>query len=578
MARSYIGVNTDGINFYSPQAPTINALKYAESKVSAGGTGVVHDAIPGLGGVYTIQDATINGANSINIPDKQVFITGLKDIGSNPKIIRPNYTGNEGDFTNEFKKAFEPFGAIRLMNWTKTNNSPVASWSQRCKYSDLSWSDPNGGPWEPMFEYAESHNKGLWICIPHQADDDYVLQLARLASRYAIPQLYIEHTNEYWNWQFSQAKWIDVRSRVLASSWNLNDDGKNGDELRHRYHAKRTIEIGKVFSSNKHANTKISPVLGCGIAASGAATDALGWVRRQYGTNHGLYAIAPAVYFASSIPSGSGGWSADQYADHALTSAKRLGTSSSNTTTALRQFRALSDKAGMELVAYEGGLDLGQDAVTNPNKVASQMLPQVEEAVEIWANWWFKEGGKELFYYKNFSLWNKSGVWGLSDQPNKLDTPKYRALAKVASEKPMDGSTPTPTPTPTPIPTPTPPPAVVLPPTNLVVILEGSKLKATWRKVDGATYKVYRNGVQIGTSTDETFFWSDTSSAEFQVSSVKNGQESAKSDKFIYGVPSKPTITSVVVNYDDATKVTVDDKPISKVVITYKDGTTKTIA
>ncbi len=51
-------------------------------------------------------------------------------------------------------------------------------------------------------------------------------------------------------------------------------------------------------------------------------------------------------------------------------------------------------------------------------------------------NWWFTSGGNEFFYFEDFSIYNRSGYWGLTNHPTNLDTPKFKAAAEAAKAHP----------------------------------------------------------------------------------------------------------------------------------------------
>ena len=47
----------------------------------------------------------------------------------------------------------------------------------------------------------------MWVNIPHNATDDYILNVARimLSELNLSNNIYVEYSNEVWNWQFRQA-------------------------------------------------------------------------------------------------------------------------------------------------------------------------------------------------------------------------------------------------------------------------------------------------------------------------------------------------------------------------------------
>lgn len=492
--KSLLGVNTDRLEYFSPACPTIDAIKTSQRFGSVRNPGdgtcavdedgwpksdfgvVIAADVPGIAGVYKLScegKANVSGAwgrtvvrnvkfdgkrttADVEFKGGQAFaltLSGTDGGVRNLRLLRPGYASDEPVFTNEYLKSKEPFGGVRLMNWTLTNGSKVARWDDRCKVTDAQWSH-KGGPWEPWLDYAAKHHKDLWLCVPHLADDDYVRQLAKLCKDRlgdAPVNLYLEDTNEYWNWQFPQAKWMDREAQARADELKLNEPSTGPGDLRHRYHAKRTLDLGRIFREVFGANdARIRPVLTGQLANPGATEDAVKWIETHVGpAKEHLYGVASAPYFGdNSAVTERIDITADELAEHLMTTAKRYSTPESKTARGVKRFHDLAKRKGIRSIGYEGGADLGQA----PHKVKgrvlasyiaaraqSQTLPRTGEAITEYLNWWFNSGGQEFFYYKDFSIYNKSGYWGLSNHPRKLDTPKFQAAAEAAKARPAEG-------------------------------------------------------------------------------------------------------------------------------------------
>jgi hypothetical protein len=489
--KSLVGINTDRLEYFSPACPTIDAIKTSQKFGSVRDPGdkkaavdengwpvddfgvVVAADVPGIKGVYKLScegKATVAGAGrgtvvrnlkfdgklttaDVEFRGGRVFsltFTGTSGGVRNLKLLRPGYNSDEHVFTNEYLKSKEPFGAVRLMNWSLTNDSRVSTWDERGKLTDAQWSI-RGGPWEPWLDYAKKHGKDLWLCVPHRADDEYIRELAKLCKECvgdAPVNLYLEDTNEYWNWQFKQAKWVDEQAKgARAEEWKLNDPPTGSGDLRHRHHAKRTLDIARIFREVFGADdARVRPILTGQLANPGATEDAVKWIEKHFGpVKQHIYAVSCAPYFGNnSAVADRNDITAQELADHLLKTAKRYSTPESKTAPAARRFTDLAKRKGIHGVAYEGGADLGQapkkyqgkaqDAYV-AERVKSQFLPTTGEAITEYLNWWFNSaGGDEFFYYKDFSIYNRSGIWGLSNEPGKLDTPKYKAAVDAAKK------------------------------------------------------------------------------------------------------------------------------------------------
>jgi hypothetical protein len=279
------------------------------------------------------------------------------------------------------------------------------------------------------------------------ADDDYVENLALLCKKHlgdAPVNLYLEDTNEYWNRQFKQAKWIEEQGRSRAGEWKLNDPPGGG--VQHRYHAKRTVEIGRIFRDVFGGNdARIRPILTGQLAGYGNTEDAVNWLEKNIGPlKDNVYGIASAPYFGNHTLANNPTATAEQLAEHLLATAKKYSTPASPTAGAARKFHDLAKRKGVRSIAYEGGADLGQGP---PGKMSAEMakqfvlqraqaqtLPTTGQAVAEYLDWWFASGGDEFFYYKDFSPYSRSGYFGLSNVPGKIDTPKYQAAIAAAKK------------------------------------------------------------------------------------------------------------------------------------------------
>lgn len=485
-AKSLVGVNVAWLNFYAPGCPTIDAIKSSQRFGSPRNPGdgrcpldengwpkadfgvVIAADVAGLTGTYKLScdgKASISGIWGRTAVKNLMFdgkmttadveyrgggafaltFNGTNGGVRNLKLLRPGYTSDEGVFTKEYLASKEPFGAVRLMDWGKTNDSIVSRWEDRCKLTDAQWSI-KGGPWEPWLDYVAKTHKDVWICIPHMADDDYVENLALLCKKHlgdAPVNIYLEDTNEYWNRQFKQFKWIEEQARSHAEEWKLNDPP--GGDVRHRYHAKRTIEIGRIFRDVFGGNdTRIRPVLTGQVAGYGNTEDAVKWVEANYGPlKEQVYGIACAPYFGNYGPATAVASTADELADHLLAAAKKYSTPASPTAAATGKFHALAKSKGVHSMAYEGGADLGGPPGKMDQKLAqryvavraeAQTRPSTGQAVGEYIEWWFASGGDEFFYYNDFSPYARSGYWGLSNYPGKIDTPKYKAAIESATK------------------------------------------------------------------------------------------------------------------------------------------------
>lgn len=114
-------------------------------------------------------------------------------------------------FYEGFLEKIAPFQALRFMDWGSTNNNPIERWEDRTRLDHFTYSGERGVPYELIIRLCNQTMKDAWICVPHAADEDFIRQMARLFRDQLHPDLtiYLEYSNEVWNWIFSQAHYND---------------------------------------------------------------------------------------------------------------------------------------------------------------------------------------------------------------------------------------------------------------------------------------------------------------------------------------------------------------------------------
>ena len=121
----------------------------------------------------------------------------------------------EQPFTESWLEKLEPFNAFRFMNWGFTNNSDIRHWSERTDMREVTYSTGTDGgtgiPYEWWIDLCNKKQADAWINIPHRADSHFIVRMARMFRDSLDPglKLYVEYTNEYWNWIFDQAHYIN---------------------------------------------------------------------------------------------------------------------------------------------------------------------------------------------------------------------------------------------------------------------------------------------------------------------------------------------------------------------------------
>lgn len=267
--QAHIPVDADGyatqVPFTVPNGSGQNLLRGIISAL-----GFIPEGVPMrllYDGVGTLQmqgnvTVTNNQPGQIDFvvnDDGNIFFNLLASQAGNPvRNIRVVELSNIGTYlTQPFRQGFldkcKEFNTLRFMDWAHTNGSNQVQWSNRTRPNYYSQAEsPNGGlAYEYIIQVANQLDKNIWVCIPHQADDEYIAQMATMFRDELEPgiQVYLEYSNEVWNWIFPQAHWV-------------TDNGPQNISYPRRYveRAIHAFDIWKnVWGSQ---NTRLERVLG----------------------------------------------------------------------------------------------------------------------------------------------------------------------------------------------------------------------------------------------------------------------------------------------------------------------------
>lgn len=133
----------------------------------------------------------------------------------NIRIILPGYENSYQ--TDTFDPAFidhlKPYGVLRFMETTRTNNSTEHAWQDRAKPTDYVWSTDKGIPIETLVTMSNRVNADPWVNVPHLADDDYMQKMAEYMKAHVTPnrKIYVEYSNEVWNGMFAQKAYAEAQ-------------------------------------------------------------------------------------------------------------------------------------------------------------------------------------------------------------------------------------------------------------------------------------------------------------------------------------------------------------------------------
>jgi hypothetical protein len=425
------------IEFVEEKRPQIQQQKYDAEK-----------------NVTTADVVVPPGVGLLCVSFKQTKRTAASPEGSgitNLSVLRPGIPEDtKAVFGDEFIKSLKPFAALRFMDWLETNHNPgfygdpghhALNWADRHLPTDATQSNYGnkyGVAWEYVIELANQTHKDIWINIPVAATDDYVKQLAQLLKDKLNPdcKIYIEHSNEVWNFSFPQYvynKLAAIDEVGKGKSPLANDGTKDQEVWTHRRHAQRLVEIGKIFREAFGAAgaSRIRPVYASWvISVKPHYEDVLAWVEKTYGPpKNYFYAIAGAAYYNVD----KAGANAD-----VTQLIKAMWANSDQNLSYRTALQKVATNYGLKHFQYEVGPDVGGGKTQNvANRILANRDPRMKDLLLHDArDNWFARGGDLYMYFSHCSNYSRHGCWGLSEDILNLTTPKWQAIYELTGAAP----------------------------------------------------------------------------------------------------------------------------------------------
>ncbi len=174
------------------------------------------------------------------------------------------------------------------------------------------YTTPKHNPWEsiPLIVNQLNTTVDIWVNIPHKASDDYILHVAQLMLDQLNPtiNIYVEYSNEVWNFMFSQAS--DNLQAAKDSVYNQGDplhltydNSTNVYYWAYRRTASQIKRISDLFKTvfgeqNVGSWKRVRPILAGFYITPIVITDGLDYLNHVYGAPSTiLHGIAIAPYF-----------------------------------------------------------------------------------------------------------------------------------------------------------------------------------------------------------------------------------------------------------------------------------------
>jgi hypothetical protein len=355
-----------------------------------------------------------------------IVTTNPNNYIRNIRVIMPN-TAEPGEiFYPPFLESIRRYKAIRFMNWMlgqQNNHIAQQRWEDRPRPEDARYST-KGVPVEVMVALCNRLNVDAWFSMSHLADDNYVRQFALKVRESLNPDLkvYIEHSNEVWNFGYPQARYAQARGLELRLSVNPG-------EAQMRYHSRRSRQIFAIFEE-VFPPERLVRVMGSFVALPWVSDILLGYENAAAHTD--VLAIAP--YFGVSMQA------QEQLRTGNLDQIfQYLDTQSlPEILDMTRRQRIVADRYGVQLLGYEGGQSLNalgslaNDPTLNALYDAANRDPRMGALYTRFLQGWTDNGGGLLFHHTNCFSINRYGRFGSLEyltQP-RSQAPKYDALQR----------------------------------------------------------------------------------------------------------------------------------------------------
>lgn len=381
-------------------------------------------------GMYEIEVNSQNGAFWLRIKE-----TDPKDYIRDIHVFMPGYGSEEsrtefGIWNPAFLNRWKSMKVFRTMDWQATNGSKLKKWENRPRIEEGVYSRA-GLPYEIICDFIEHTDADLWICIPDDVDDDYVRNLASILKENLSnnKKIYLEYSNEVWNFSFEQNRRVAQKGRALGlaeTDW----------EAAWLYTSRRSVEVFAIFEEVFGGSERLIRLL-----PSQAANP---YVSEQILKYEDAWKHADALAIAPYI-----GWSVSQEEKDEVIALGVEGVMERleskilpETIDMMKRQKELAERYGLGLVAYEAGQHLvglwgaNDDESLNSILISANRSERMADVYRKYFAAWEEIGGGTLCHFSSVGAWTKWGSWGLIQFADETidDSPKYRVTLEWAEK------------------------------------------------------------------------------------------------------------------------------------------------
>lgn len=378
---------------------------------------------------------------------------GLRNVS----LLQPGYNlSRASDFTDLYLAHLSRFQVLRFMDWTSTNSNLETNWNETTPVDWATYANyGKHNPWSTIPKIVNQFNTStdVWINIPHNASDDYIISLARLMLDELDPRsnIYTEYSNEVWNWEFPQfyANYDAANDSVLNHgdpyhfAYDNTTNHMTWSYRRIAYQAKHISDLFKTVFGEENVGPfkRVRPILSCELLWTYFIVDVLDYLNINYGppTNF-LHGIATAPYFTMGPYDRMDNLTVDQVIEGFNTSVQEmLPENGWGEQQLLGVHATYAAWYNLSVHAYEGGADTawGCGTCSLPAKTNATRDPRLTDiSVQHLLGWyrygfepynWYSSGAGETSQYGSYTL--------LEDmrQETRIDTTKmFKPTSPVA--------------------------------------------------------------------------------------------------------------------------------------------------
>ena len=298
-------------------------------------------------------------------------------------------------FNPAFLDKVSKLDTLRFMDWNNINANQTKEWADRTLLSNYSWasSRKSGVPIEVEVALANKTGTNMWLDVPTYASDDYVRQMAAYVHDHLDPSLslHLEYSNEVWNFGFQQSHYASDQADKL---WAVDADHNGKIEGAEHFgpgwvtwYGYRAAQVASIANQVYGADAgRLHNVLGTQTVYRGLENNIVDGVSRaKLGSVNQLFDdYAVTTYFggiltgandadrATIVSWARAGDAGVAAAIAALENNAGLTAKDENSLAWLRDLLfyqgGVAKKLGLNLVAYEGGLDLTQTGAFGADK------------------------------------------------------------------------------------------------------------------------------------------------------------------------------------------------------------------